>query len=69
MNPQDILRFDRKVPRYTSHPTAADFNDGFDNERYRQGLAGIPEEGRTIGGGGPRPSRPVSRGGCLRRTG
>ena len=43
MNPQDILRFDRKVPRYTSHPTAADFNDGLDNERYQIGRASCRE--------------------------
>ena len=43
MTPEDILRFDRPVPRYTSYPTAADFTDAVDDGRYRQWLAAIPE--------------------------
>ena len=31
MKPEDILRFDRMVPRYTSYPTAADFTDAVDD--------------------------------------
>ena len=45
MKPQDILRFDRKVPRYTSYPTATDFTDGIDDRRYRQWLEATPNAG------------------------
>ena len=43
MKPQDILRFDRMVPRYTSYPTAADFTDAVDDRCYRRWLASIPQ--------------------------
>ena len=44
ITPDEILRLDRKVPRYTSYSTAADFNDDIDDRRYRRWLAAIPED-------------------------
>ncbi len=43
MTPEDILRHDRKVPRYTSYPTAADFTGAIDDARYRRWLAAMPK--------------------------
>ena len=43
MTPEDILRFDRNVPRYTSYPTAADFTAAVDDDCYRRWLSMIPE--------------------------
>jgi oxygen-independent coproporphyrinogen-3 oxidase len=37
----DLLRkYDRPGPRYTSYPTAVEFNQAFDHEAYRERLAG-----------------------------
>ena len=42
MTPDDLLRHDRRVPRYTSYPTAADFTPAVDAVRYRDWLAALP---------------------------
>ena len=42
MRPEDILRFDRRVPRYTSYPTAADFTPAVDAATYGDWLANLP---------------------------
>ena len=42
MTPDDLLRHDRRVPRYTSYPTAADFTPAVDAARYRDWLAALP---------------------------
>ncbi|MCH7931317.1 MAG: oxygen-independent coproporphyrinogen III oxidase [Proteobacteria bacterium] len=42
MTPEHLLRYDRRVPRYTSYPTAADFTAAVDAVRYRQWLSEIP---------------------------
>lgn len=44
MKPQDILRFDRKAPRYTSYPTASDFTEAIDDTRCRRWLAEISRD-------------------------
>ena len=44
MTPDDLLRFDRRVPRYTSYPTAADFTAAIDAARYREWLGAVPRD-------------------------
>lgn len=38
-DPQLIKRYDLAGPRYTSYPTAVQFHEGFDADRYRQHVA------------------------------
>ncbi len=44
MTPDDVLRFERRVPRYTSYPTAADFTAAVDAARYREWLGAVPPD-------------------------
>ena len=41
MNRDDLLRFDQRVPRYTSYPTAADFSSSVDAASYGYWLAAL----------------------------
>jgi oxygen-independent coproporphyrinogen-3 oxidase len=42
MNRDDLLRYDQRVPRYTSYPTAADFSPAVDAGCYGDWLAALP---------------------------
>ena len=44
MTPDDLLRFERRVPRYTSYPTAADFTAAVDAACYREWLGAVPPD-------------------------
>ena len=44
MDAQLIAKYDRRVARYTSYPTAPHFHAGVDADVYRGWLAGIPAE-------------------------
>ncbi len=44
MKPEDLLRYDRRVPRYTSYPTAADFTSDVDAACYRRWLDALPRD-------------------------
>ena len=45
MNEQDLIaRYDGRVPRYTSYPTAPNFQAGFPQERYGAWLSALPED-------------------------
>ena len=44
MNADDLLRYDRRVPRYTSYPTAADFTSDVDAACYRRWLGALPRD-------------------------
>ena len=37
-----LARYDRRVPRYTSYPTALQFHAGIDAETYRRWLGAVP---------------------------
>ena len=39
-----LLRYDRPGPRYTSYPTAVEFNEGYDEAEYRRRLAAANQE-------------------------
>src|SRR5690625_6091583 len=39
-----ITRYDRSGPRYTSYPTAPQFNEAFDNEAYRAAAVATNED-------------------------
>ncbi|MFQ5784764.1 MAG: oxygen-independent coproporphyrinogen III oxidase [Alphaproteobacteria bacterium] len=41
MTPEEIARFDRAVPRYTSYPTAPHFTSAVDAACYRRWLGGV----------------------------
>jgi len=47
MTPEDIARFDRAVPRYTSYPTAPHFTPAVDAACYERWLGALPE-GATL---------------------
>lgn len=42
MNRDDLLRYDQRVPRYTSYPTAADFSPAVDAGCYKDWLTTLP---------------------------
>ncbi|MDH3661572.1 MAG: oxygen-independent coproporphyrinogen III oxidase [Alphaproteobacteria bacterium] len=44
MTPELISRFDQRVPRYTSYPTAPHFQPGVGADRYAQWLRALPPE-------------------------
>ena len=48
---EDLARFDRPGPRYTSYPTAVEFHEGVDREQYGAALARADVE---------RPGQPLS---------
>ncbi len=47
MTPELLARYDRRVPRYTSYPTAPHFHPGVGAERYAEWLRSLPPD-RTI---------------------
>lgn len=47
MNAEDLARYDRRLPRYTSYPTAPQFGPGVDSRTYRRWLGTIPEGTRA----------------------
>jgi oxygen-independent coproporphyrinogen-3 oxidase len=53
---ETLRRFDRPGPRYTSYPTAVEFDDSVDAETYRSHLAGIDRAGIDRAG----PEAPIS---------
>jgi oxygen-independent coproporphyrinogen-3 oxidase len=46
MRPELIAKYDRRIPRYTSYPTAPHFQPGVDHVIYRSWLRSLPEQSR-----------------------
>ncbi|HET6184631.1 MAG TPA: oxygen-independent coproporphyrinogen III oxidase [Acetobacteraceae bacterium] len=43
MSPDLLQRYDQRVPRYTSYPTAPNFGPGVDSRTYKSWLAALPD--------------------------
>lgn len=48
MRAETILKYNARVPRYTSYPTAVQFSAEVDAERYRGWLAGLTDEALSV---------------------
>lgn len=49
LDPESLARLDCRAPRYTSYPTAVEFQGGFDVDLYRQALGDLsPQEAVSV---------------------